>query len=405
MSNPTDTGPFPVTLGQMPAVPGHLYVHVPLCAQKCSYCDFYSVAAAHAPVSPSQVADGLLNQAIAWLERGLAPRPLETLYVGGGTPTVLRAYLPPLVARLAARFGLAAGAEVTVEANPDSLDAELCDALADAGVTRVSVGVQSLDAGELETLGRRHDPEQALRAAKAVRAAGLSLSVDLMCGLPGQGLRSWARTLTGAIGTGAEHISVYPLSLEAGTPLAAAAVIGEVEGPDPDVAADLLLAAEQMLTGAGFRRYEVANYARPGAESRHNSAYWTGREYLGVGPGAHGMLAASTARAAGILVAEGAGAVRVRYSVACDLDAGLTVMPRIDVEMLSGREALREDVMLGLRLSRGVAEAAVEGAGVTGALERLVPMGLVERAGGCWRLTRRGWLLANEVFGAVWAGE
>jgi oxygen-independent coproporphyrinogen-3 oxidase len=405
MSNPTDTGPFPVTLGQMPTVPAHLYVHVPLCAQKCSYCDFYSVAAAHAPVSPSQVADGLLNQAFAWLERGLAPRPLETLYVGGGTPTVLRAYLPPLVARLTERFGVAAGAEVTVEANPDSLDAELCDALADAGVTRVSVGVQSLDAGELATLGRRHDPEQALRAAKAVRAAGLALSVDLMCGLPGQALRSWARTLTGAIGTGAEHISVYPLSLEAGTPLAAAAVIGEVEGPDPDVAADLLLAAEQMLTGAGFRRYEVASYARPGAESRHNSAYWTGREYLGVGPGAHGMLAASTARAAGILVPEGAGAARVRYSVACDLDAGMTVMPRIDIEVLTGREALREDVMLGLRLSRGVAQAAVEGAGVTGALERLVPMGLVERAEGCWRLTRRGWLLANEVFGAVWAGE
>jgi len=405
MSSGADTGPFPVAQGTTPSVPAHLYVHVPLCAEKCSYCDFFSIAAAHAPVSPSQVADGLLNQATAWLERGLALRPLETLYVGGGTPTVLRAYLPALVASLTERFGLAAGAEVTVEANPDSLDAELCDALSGAGVTRVSVGVQSLDADELKTLGRLHDPEQALRAAQAVRAAGLALSIDLMCGLPGQELRSWARTLTGTIGTGAEHVSVYPLSLEAGTPLAAAAVIGEVDEPDPDVAADLLLAAEQMLTDAGFRRYEIANYARPGAESRHNTAYWTGREYLGVGPGAHGMLAASTARAAGILVPEGAGAARVRYSVACDLDAGLTVMPRIDIEVLSGSEALREDVMLGLRLTRGVAETAAEDAGVTRALERLLPMALVERADGCWRLTRRGWLLANEVFGAVWAGE
>jgi len=389
----------------MPAVPAHLYVHVPLCAEKCSYCDFFSVAASHAPVTPSQVADGLLNQACAWLERGLAPRPLETIYIGGGTPTVLRGYLPALVASLIERFGLTARAEVTVEANPDSLDAGLCDALSDAGVTRVSVGVQSLDAGELGVLGRLHDPEQALRAAQAVIAAGLALSVDLMCGLPGQGLRSWARTLSGAIGTGAEHISVYPLSLEAGTPLAAAAVIGEVDEPDPDVAADLLIAAEQMLTEAGFIRYEIANYARPGAESRHNAAYWTGREYLGVGPGAHGMLAASTARAAGILVPEGTGAERVRYSVACDLDAGLTVMPRIDIEVLSTNEALREDVMLGLRLTRGVAEAAVDAAGVTSALERLLPMALVEHAGGRWRLTRRGWLLANEVFGAVWTGE
>lgn len=405
MSSPADNGRPPAPRGETPTVPAHLYVHVPLCAEKCSYCDFFSVTTAHAPVSPSQVADGLLNQATAWLERGLAPRPLETIYIGGGTPTVLRGYLPPLVERLTERFGLAAGAEVTVEANPDSLDAELCDALVGAGVTRVSVGMQSLDAGELDTLGRLHDAEQALRAAQAVRAAGLALSVDLMCGLPGQGLRSWARTLTGAIGTGAEHVSVYPLSLEAGTPLAAAAVIGEVEEPDPDVAADLLLAAEQMLADAGFRRYEIANYARPGFESRHNTAYWTGREYLGVGPGAHGMLAASTARAAGVVVPEGLDAARVRYSVACDLDAGLTVMPRIDIEVLSGSDALREDVMLGLRLTRGVAEIAAEGAGVTGALERLAPMGLVERAEGRWRLTRRGWLLANEVFGAVWVGE
>ena len=405
MSSPADTGPSPVTRGEAPAVPAHLYVHVPLCAEKCSYCDFFSVAAAHAPVSPSQVADGLLNQAVAWLERGLAPRPLETLYVGGGTPTVLRGYLPALVAALGERFGCAAGAEVTVEANPDSLDAELCDALRDAGVTRVSVGVQSLDASELKLLGRLHGPEQALRAAHAVRSAGLALSLDLMCGLPGQGIRSWARTLTGAIATGAEHISVYPLSLEAGTPLSAAAVIGEVEEPDPDVVADLLLAAEQMLADAGFWRYEIANYARPGAESRHNTAYWTGREYLGIGPGAHGMLAAPTARAGGIVVPESVGVARVRYAVACDLEAGLTVMPRVDIEVLSASEALREDVMLGLRLTRGVAAAAVEDAGVTGSLERLAPMGLVEHVDERWRLTRRGWLLANEVFGAVWAGE
>lgn len=405
MSSPADTGLSPATPGETPTVPAHLYVHVPLCAEKCSYCDFYSVAAASAPVSTSQVADGLLAQARAWLERGLARRPLETLYFGGGTPTVLGAYLPALVARVIDSFGVVAGAEVTIEANPDSLDATLCEALADAGVTRVSVGVQSLDADELRMLGRLHDPEQALAAAQAVNDAGLALSIDLMCGLPGQGLRSWAHTLTRAIAAGAEHVSVYPLSLEAGTPLAAATVIGEVDEPDPDIAADLLLAAEQMLTAAGFARYEIANYARPGAAARHNTAYWTGREYLGVGPGAHGMLTALSARAAGIVVPEALEVARVRYAVACELDAGLTSMPRIDIEVLTAADAIREDVMLGLRLTRGVAEAAVEIAGGTVALERLVPMGLVERADGRWRLTRRGWLLANEVFGAVWAGE
>jgi len=405
MSSPADRDRPAVTRGDEPTVPSHLYVHVPLCAEKCSYCDFYSVAAASAPVSPSQVALGLLAQASAWLERGLAPRPLQTLYLGGGTPTILGPFLPGLVAGLGERFGLAPGAEVTVEANPDSLDDALAQALGEAGVTRVSVGVQSFDADELRLLGRLHDPTGALAAAAAVRDAGLALAVDLMCGLPGQELRSWARTLALAIESGAEHISVYPLSLEAGTPLAAAAVIGEIEEPDPDVAADLLLAAEQMLTDAGFHRYEIANYARVGAESRHNTAYWTGREYLGVGPGAHGMLDVATARAAGIVLPTGLPGARVRYAVACDLQAGLAAMPRIDLDVVEARAAAREDVMLGLRLTRGVPTADVAAAGVTAALERLVPMGLVERACDRWRLTRRGWLLANEVFGAVWAGE
>lgn len=389
--------------GDIPALPEHLYVHVPLCRTKCAYCDFFSVAEADLPLCVDALTSALVGQTLAWAERGLALRPLETLYVGGGTPSMLGPALAGLVDAVATHVGLTPGAEVTIEANPDSLDDTLVALLAEAGVTRVSLGVQSFHDDVLRTLGRAHDATRAIVAARAVREWGLDLSVDLMCGIPGQSMGSWLASVEHAIATGAGHVSVYPLSLESGTPLAAEVLLGRFAEPDPDVAADMMIAAGEILAAAGFERYEVANYARPGAQSRHNTAYWTGKEYLGIGPGAHGMFSATTARAAGLIVP--AEAARVRYAIACELESGLQPVPRVDVETLTGDEAAREDVMLGLRLTRGVDVALVERAGVSGVLERLVSTGLVERAGDRWRLTEGGWLLGNEVFGAVWAGE
>jgi len=388
-----------------PRLPAHLYVHVPLCRSKCAYCDFYSLPLADVTEDVSSIAASLAAQAQAWLARDVRPQLLKSLYVGGGTPTVLGPELADLVALVITWFPLALGAEVTIEANPESLDAPLASALADAGVTRVSLGVQSLDDGVLAFLERPHDAATARSAAKAVRDAGLALSVDLICGIPGQSAQSWIDTVNGALAMRPEHVSVYPLAIEAGTPLSAAVAIGDVPEPDPDTAADMMLLAQHVLGQAGLSRYEVANYALPGAESRHNTAYWTGAPYLGVGPGAHGMLDAATAAAVGFMPARGDDVARLRYSVACDLREGLTPMPRLDVEVLTAGETRREDVMLSLRLARGVPDDEAEAAGVTGALETLEAAGLVELVDSRWRTTERGWLLGNEVFSAVWAGE
>ncbi len=389
--------------GDIPALPEHLYVHVPLCRSKCAYCDFYSITERDLPLPLDDLASALLTQSLSWFERGLASRQLDTLYIGGGTPTMLGPALAGLVDGLRGRLGFGPGAEVTVEANPDSLDDALVALLAEAGVTRVSLGVQSFHDDVLRTLGRAHAATRAIAAARTVREWGLALSVDLMCGIPGQSMGSWIAGVEHAIGTGAEHISVYPLSLESGTPMAAEVLLGRLAEPDPDAAAEMMSVGGEILAREGFERYEVANYAKPGSESRHNTAYWTGKEYLGVGPGAHGMLSAGTARAAGMIVPQDA--ARVRYAIACEMESGLQPVPRVDVEMLSAEEAAREDVMLGLRLTRGVDAALVARAGVAGVLERLSATGLVERAESRWRLTEGGWLLGNEVFGDVWAGE
>ncbi|HSQ21880.1 MAG TPA: coproporphyrinogen-III oxidase family protein [Coriobacteriia bacterium] len=386
-----------------PTLPRHLYVHVPLCRAKCAYCDFFSLTPDEIAASPDAIVDALVNQTRAWAERGLEPAGLDTLYVGGGTPTMLGDGLATLVSALAIWAGVGPDAEITIEANPESLSRSLVELLAMAGVTRVSLGVQSFDDGELALLGRLHDARRAQEAARWVAEAGLQLAVDIMCGLPGQPMTSWRETLVRAVETGAGHVSVYPLSLEGGTPLAAAVLIGDVPEPDDDLVADMLLEAENLLGEAGLARYEVANYARPGLESRHNTAYWTGAEYVGVGPGAHGMLDARTARTAGFVVP--AEAARVRYSVACEIPGGLTIMPRVDVESLVAAEAAREDAMLGLRMIRGIDDALAAQAGVTGVLAELARDGLVTHEAGRWSTTPRGWLLGNEVFGRVWAGE
>ena len=384
--------------------PLHLYVHVPVCRSKCSYCDFFSMAAGSLPLETEQLAQLLLDQALGWLERGLEGRPLASLYVGGGTPSILGPALPALVERICAAYGCEPGAEVTVEANPDSLDRELAADLRLAGVTRLSLGVQSFNDAELRLLGRVHDASQARAAARHACEAGLALSLDVMCGVPGQDAATWRATLEAALAAGAGHLSVYPLALEAGTPLAAAVLLGDVPEPDADAAADAMIAASELLGAAGLTRYEVANHARPGHESRHNTAYWTGAEYLGVGPSAHGMLDAATARAAGF-VGVSESTARVRYAVASDLGEGLARTPRVDVEMLGLAEAAREDAMLGMRLAAGITDELATGSGTGDALLSLERDGLVVHEASRWRVTPRGWLLGNEVFARIWNAD
>lgn len=409
-----------------PHLPAHIYIHVPFCRMKCSYCDFYSVD----DISSSRVelvATGIEGELGQWASSGLSG-VVETLYLGGGTPTVIAGSAVRLLRSALENFPVRAGAEVTVEANPDSTSPELVEALAAAGMTRMSVGVQSFNPTELALLGRVHTVDEALAACKAARSAGVGLSLDLMCGIPGQTTSSWVASLEQALRLDPDHMSVYPLTLEEGTPLGVAVDAGLVQEPDPDVAAEMMIVAEELLGAAGLPRYEIANYARPGNESRHNLAYWTARPYLGIGPGAHSMLDPETARAVGLVPAPGADSARipasatdvgrVRFGNPADIDSWL-LGTRGEIEILTAEESRREDVMLALRLRRGVGHAAVLEAELGEVLDSLEADDLVERITGSglpvledgvvpsmrWRVTRRGWLLGNEVFGRVWTGR
>lgn len=382
-------------------LPRHVYVHVPLCRSKCAYCSFYSAADSGA-VPHDELVQATLEALTGWVVPEVQRVPLETLYVGGGTPTVLGEELMALVRGVRDILPLAPGAEVTVEANPESLSRALMSGLVDAGVTRVSIGVQSLDDDALTLLGRCYDRAGALAAIRTAVSAELDVSVDLMAGVPGVSPGSWLEALNAVVDSGAHHVSVYPLTIEDGTPIAEAIDEGRMGAPDEDATVDAMEVAARVLAERGLVRYEVANYARPGHESRHNTAYWTGWPYLGIGGGAQGMLSGDHARALGLVPAEETAVARVRYGYAADPFPMRVQQPLATFETLTAAEALREDAMLGMRMTCGIAEELAELAGVVRPLETLVADGLVVREAGRWRPTERGWLFGNEVFGRIW---
>lgn len=327
-----------------------LYVHVPFCAQKCRYCDFDSRS--FAPCDLSAALDAYFEQLFARLDafgKADALDQIRTVYVGGGTPSLAGERLVELARRIRASC---APVEFTCEANPESLTAELATALVKVGVTRVSLGVQTLDNAELTAIGRIHDADRALAAIATVKNAGLDVSCDLMCGLPGQTAASWKRTLDGVLVAAPHHVSVYPLTLEEGTPLYRMARRDESLEPDEDFQASCMDLARELLGAAGYHPYEVASYALDGHECAHNIAYWTGRGYLGLGRSAAGMLDAEDFdRLAGLFpgVSSRGDAYRVRL-VQRDDDA-----MAFETEYLSQREAAAEDLMLACRMTRGVA--------------------------------------------------
>lgn len=327
-----------------------LYVHVPFCAQKCRYCDFDSRS--FAPCDLSAALDAYFEQLFARLDafgKAGAFDQICTVYVGGGTPSLAGERLVELARRIRASC---APVEFTCEANPESLTAELAAALAKVGVTRISLGVQTLDNAELTAIGRIHDADRALAAITTVKDAGLDVSCDLMCGLPGQTAVSWQRTLDGVLAAAPHHVSVYPLTLEEGTPLYRMACRDESLEPDEDFQASCMDLARELLGAAGYHPYEVASYALDGHECAHNIAYWTGRGYLGLGRSAAGMLDAEDFdRLTGLFpgVSSRGDSYRVRL-VQRDDDA-----TAFEAEYLSQREAAAEDLMLACRMTRGIA--------------------------------------------------
>lgn len=326
-----------------------LYVHVPFCAQKCRYCDFDSRSFAACDLDAAL--DSYFEQLYARLDSfgdAGALAQVRTVYTGGGTPSLAGERLVELARRISM---WCKPVEFTCEANPESLTAKLATALAEAGVTRISLGVQTLDNTELAAIGRIHDANRALAAIATVKEAGLDVSCDLMCGLPGQTAASWKRTLEGVLAAVPHHVSVYPLTLEVGTPLYRMAYRDESLEPDEDFQAACMDVARELLGAAGYHPYEVASYALDGHECAHNIAYWTGQGYLGLGRSAAGMLdAGDFARLAGLFCGALARGDAYRVRLVQRDDAATT----FDAECLSQREAAAEDLMLACRMTRGV---------------------------------------------------
>ena len=271
-----------------------VYLHVPFCRVRCGYCDFNTYTAAEIRgVSQSDYAGHAVHEVgfarRALEQSGLPARPVSTVFFGGGTPTMLPSSdLTTMLGAVSDAWGLAPGAEITTEANPDSVDADYLRRLADGGFTRVSFGMQSAVPHVLATLERTHDPERVPLVVEWARDAGLQVSLDLIYGTPGESLDDWIRSLEAAVGCRPDHVSAYSLIVEPGTKLARQIRSGVVAEPDEDLQADMYEAADARLAAAGFDWYEVSNWATDDAHrSRHNLAYWQGHDWWGVGPGAH----------------------------------------------------------------------------------------------------------------------
>lgn len=384
-----------------------LYLHIPFCRAKCPYCDFNSYAGLESLI-PSYV-DALLAEMLLW-RRPARHLTVATVFLGGGTPSLLSLVEVERILRAVGEsFRLAADAEVSLEANPGTVDAPYLETLRRLGVNRLALGVQSLQDNELRTLERIHTAAEAREAYRAARMAGFdNVNIDLIYGLPGQTLRHWRHTLEDAIALRPDHLSLYALTLEEGTPLAADVAGGRVPRPDPDLAADMYRQAEAALAAASYQHYEVSNWALPGRQCRHNLTYWRNEPYLGFGAGAHssfgGFRFANTRPPREYIrrVQESA----PREPAADGIASFLAGLAHIDTaEETSRTSAMAETVILGLRLVDGLPledfrrRFGVDlGSAYGPQVEELEGLGLLERADGCLRLTPRGRLLGNEAF-------
>ncbi len=356
-----------------------LYVHVPFCLTRCGYCDFNAYAGlGHLA---ERYVDALAAEADLWAD-AWTDEPLSSVFLGGGTPTTLAAEdLARLLAHVRDRFQVSPDAEVTIEANPDSVDERKLGELLDAGFTRLSMGAQSFDPAVLLALERVHSPASVRRAFAAARAAGhANVNLDLIYGANDETLPSWRRTLEETVALGPEHVSAYALTIEPATPLGRKVLAGLVPGPDPDLQADMFEVACELLSGGGYRHYEVSNWARPGFECRHNLTYWQRRPYLGLGAGAHSYR-------------DGRRWWNVRPPAEYLDLVGRGVRPVGGDEVLSSEDLRLEDVFLRLRIREGVPAGSFPADAAADFLEH----GLLQRSNGNLVPTERGLLLLNEL--------
>ena len=374
----------------------HAYVHVPFCRVRCGYCDFNTYTAQEIGSSSQSRFARDLNAEIDFsttvIEKsGVPTRKLTTVFFGGGTPTLILAEdLAAMLEKLKDTFGLATDAEVTTEANPDSVDEEYFAKLKAAGFTRVSVGMQSAVPHVLQVLERTHNPENVAIAVLAAKATGLQTSVDLIYGTPTESLEDWVQSLEQAIALNTDHISAYSLIVEPGTKLARQIKSGEVKSPDEDLHAEMYEVAEELLTRAGFSNYEVSNWSKTvETRSRHNVAYWKSMDWWGYGPGAHSHI----------------GGVRwwnVKNPSAYTDRIVANLSPALERELVDEENRNIERVMLEARLSDGLDLTWMKSKGLATAetISTLIAEGLIDGTAvfsGTLTLTLRGRLLADYV--------
>jgi oxygen-independent coproporphyrinogen-3 oxidase len=361
-----------------------LYVHWPFCVSKCPYCDFNSHV--REQVDQERWREALLAD-LAWEAAQTPDRRLTSIFFGGGTPSLMPpATVAALIDAAERHWRFADGIEITLEANPSSVEAARFADLARAGVNRVSLGLQSLDDAALHFLGRAHDVDEGLMALGTAQSVFERVSFDLIYALPGQSADAWAAELERALGFGTGHLSLYQLTIEPGTRFAALAAKGELVPADPDESATLYELTQGMTSDAGLPAYEISNHARPGEESRHNLAYWRYGTYAGVGPGAHGRR-------------NGVGTQRHKKP-----ENWLSALDRkghgiAEETRIPPAEQRIEALLMGLRLAEGI-DYAPEGLDLA-AVDRLALQGLLERTPGRLRVTPRGMLLLDRILAEI----
>lgn len=371
-----------------------LYLHIPFCIQKCSYCSFFSV-----PLSDDAIERycGHLCAELKLASNEAGSTRLESIYFGGGTPSLLKPLqLAMIMDTIHECFTVSESAEITLEANPGTMNLQRFKEFRSCGVNRISLGVQSFDDRMLQMLGRIHTVAQAREGVSAARAAGfVNLGIDLIYALPGQTLDNWYCELEQALDISTEHLSVYGLTLEEGTPFFSRYGDDVDDIPDDELSAQMFELTHELLTRRGFEHYEIANYARPGYRSQHNSGYWKRDGYLGVGAGAHSFMKERDG---------------LRFSNVADLEAYMSALdkgelPRRERHELSRADAMAEFIFLGLRLSDGVKfREFSDEFGITlqekyaTEIARCVSLGLLEQTSTGVCLSPRGMLLSNQVF-------
>ncbi|KWT82798.1 radical SAM family heme chaperone HemW [Candidatus Magnetominusculus xianensis] len=364
---------------------GSLYIHIPFCLRKCPYCDFFSI--------PYETE--IENRYVSALRRELTLRKdeigtLKTIYIGGGTPSVFEAgSIARLLEFINNNFTIEGSAELTLEVNPSSVDDEKLRSLRQAGINRISMGVQSFDNAELKSLGRLHDSQGAANALDIIKKYFVNFSIDLIYGLEGQSTSCWIRNIRTALSFSPPHISAYELTPEEGTPFGRRVKSGQAALPCEDDIAAMYDSAAELFNSAGLCHYEISNFAAEGFQCRHNQNYWRREFYTGIGAGAHSHLNIPAGKP-------------VRSSNVADVEQYLTAvehdtLPVYEHMIIDSRERLKEDIFLGLRTSEGIHIDKLAGITISGLIEN----GLATLDESSFRLTRKGFLVSNRIIGSL----